>query len=101
MAYVEIPCPAGGACTYVTPKQPIAFAMEVLAMHKEIAHGQGSSVAPGVKPEKFPCPVCSLSWTFNYGVLPPRKCMKCRQCALKGDCSEGHLLHSLRGQVEL
>ena len=67
MADVEIPCPAGGYCTYKTPRLAIASAMEVLAMHKEIAHGQGSSVAPGVKPEKFPCPVCSLSRTFNYG----------------------------------
>ena len=67
LADLEIPCSAGEDCAYVTPKLPIASAMEVLAMHKEIAHGQGSSVAPGVKPEKFPCPVCSLSRTFNYG----------------------------------
>ena len=60
MADVEIPCPAGGDCTYVTPKLPIASAMEVLAMHKEIAHGQGASVAPSVKPEKFPQPMVGL-----------------------------------------
>ena len=35
------------------------------------------------------------------GVLPPRKYPKCRQCALKGDCSEGHLLHTLKEQAEL
>ena len=67
MPEVEIPCSTRGECTYVTPKLPVASVMELLAMHKEIAHGQGSSVAPGVKPEKFPCPVCSLSRTFNYG----------------------------------
>ena len=54
MAEVEIPCPTGGECTYVTPKLPIASAMELLAMHKEIDHGQDISVAPGAKPEKFP-----------------------------------------------
>ena len=38
MAEVDILFPAGGDCAYVTPKLPIASAMEVLAMHKEIAH---------------------------------------------------------------
>ena len=56
MAEVEIPCPTGGECTYMTPKLPIASAMELLAMHKAIDHGQDASVAPGAKPEKFPRP---------------------------------------------
>ena len=75
MADIEIPYIAGGDCAYVTPKLPIASAMEVLAMHKEIDHGQGASVAPSVKPEKFPRPTVGLDepqaaysrgWTSNY-----------------------------------
>ena len=60
MAEVEIPCPTGGECTYVTPKLPIASAMELLAMHKAIDHGQDSSVAPCAKPETFPRPTLGL-----------------------------------------
>ena len=30
------------------------------------------------------------------GVLPPRKCNRCRTCALKGECSEQQLQHSLK-----
>ena len=60
MADVEIPCPAGGECTYVTPKLPVASAMELLTMHKAIAHGHEAAVAPGVKPEKFTRPTVGL-----------------------------------------
>ena len=37
----------------------------------------------------------------NLGVEPPRRCSKCRQCQIKGDCSESHILHSLKDQAEL
>ena len=37
----------------------------------------------------------------NLGVLPPRKCSKCRQCAERGDCSESHLVHTLKEEAEL
>ena len=37
----------------------------------------------------------------NLGVLPPRKCSKCKQCALKGDCSETHYLHTIKEENEL
>ena len=37
----------------------------------------------------------------NMGVLPPRRCLKCRQCALKGECSEKHLIHSLEEEDDL
>ena len=37
----------------------------------------------------------------NLGVEPPRRCQKCRQCQIKGDCSESHILHTLKEQAEL
>ena len=37
----------------------------------------------------------------NLGVLPPRKCDRCRQCAVKGECSETHFLHTLKEENEL
>ena len=37
----------------------------------------------------------------SLGVLPPRKCSKCKQCALKGDCSEAHYLLTLKEEAEL
>ena len=37
----------------------------------------------------------------QMGVLPPRKCLKCKQCALKGECSETHYLLTLKEQAEL
>ena len=60
MADVQILCPSGGYCSYVTPKLPVASSMELLAMHKEIDHGQDTSVALGVKPEMFPRPKVAL-----------------------------------------
>ena len=60
MTEVEIPCPAGGECTYVTPKLPAASAVELLAMHERIAHGSNASAVVNVKPEKFPRPNVGL-----------------------------------------
>ena len=37
----------------------------------------------------------------SMGILPPRKCIRCKQCALKGDCSEGHLVLTLKEEAEL
>ena len=37
----------------------------------------------------------------SMGVLPPRKCAKCRQCAEKGDCSEAHYLLTMKEEAEL
>ena len=37
----------------------------------------------------------------SLGVLPPRRCQKCRQCSLKGECSEKHLLHTLEEEEDL
>ena len=31
----------------------------------------------------------------SLSILPPRRCQKCRQCSLKGECSEKHLIHTL------
>ena len=60
MTYVEIPCTAGRGCEYVTPKLPAASAIELLAIHERTDHGQGASVAPSVKPEKFPRHIVGL-----------------------------------------
>ena len=37
----------------------------------------------------------------GMGVLPPRKCPKCRQCAERGECSEAHFQISLKEEAEL
>ena len=37
----------------------------------------------------------------QLGVLPPRRCERCRQCADKGKCSEQHQLRSLKEEAEL
>ena len=37
----------------------------------------------------------------QMGVLPPRKCPKCKMCGLKGDCSEAHYLFTLKEENEL
>ena len=37
----------------------------------------------------------------SLGVLPPRKCTRCRQWAFKGDCSEAHYLLTMKEQAEL
>ena len=37
----------------------------------------------------------------NMGILPPRRCARCKQCATKGECSENHLQHSLKEEAEL
>ena len=37
----------------------------------------------------------------QMGVLPPRKCSKCKQCAQKGKCSEAHYLLTLKEEAEL
>ena len=39
--------------------------------------------------------------TDNLGVLPARRCAKCRQCSEKGDCSEKHLIHTLEEENDL
>ena len=37
----------------------------------------------------------------GMGVLPPRKCTRCRQCAEKGACSESHYQLTLKEEAEL
>ena len=37
----------------------------------------------------------------NLGVEPPRRCRKCRQCAEKGECSDSHIIHTLKEELEL
>ena len=37
----------------------------------------------------------------NLGVEPPRRCRKCLQCADRGDCSEKHISHSIKEDLEL
>ena len=59
-------------------------------------------ITPTVTKVKVDANLAPGFWESDgMGVLPPRKCAKCRQCALKGDCSEGHLIHTLKEQAEL
>ena len=37
----------------------------------------------------------------NLGVEPPRRCRKCLQCAERGDCSDKHIVHTLKEELEL
>ena len=37
----------------------------------------------------------------SLSILPPRRCQKCRQCSLKGECSEKHLIHTLEEEEDL
>ena len=37
----------------------------------------------------------------SMGVLPPRKCLKCKQCAERGECSESHYQLTLKEEGEL
>ena len=37
----------------------------------------------------------------NLGIQPPRRCVKCKQCAERGDCSEKHLIHTLEEENDL
>ena len=37
----------------------------------------------------------------QLGVEPPRRCQKCRQCADRGDCSDNHIIHTLKEEAEL
>ena len=37
----------------------------------------------------------------TLGVEPPRRCLKCRQCQEKGECSESHILLTANEQNEL
>ena len=39
--------------------------------------------------------------TDQLGVEPPRRCQKCKQCADSGECSEQHIIHSLKEESEL
>ena len=51
------------------------------------------SIDPLLTPDFWECE--------QMGVLPPRKCPKCKQCAQKGECSEAHFLLTLKEEAEL
>ena len=37
----------------------------------------------------------------QLGILPPRRCPKCKQCYERGECSEKHLIHTLEEEDDL
>ena len=37
----------------------------------------------------------------NLGILPPRRCAKCRQCSERGECSDKHRIHSVEEEMDL
>ena len=76
------------------------------------------TVVPNIEvtelPNSMPAPNCQAAkvsidpvltpefWeSDSLGVLPPRKCTKCKQCALKGECSEAHYLFTMKEEAEL
>ena len=64
MAPVELECPAGGTCTYVTPKLEITITL--LEMHERTAHSRddgASATGRSCKPEKFPRPTVGMDET--------------------------------------
>ena len=66
MAPVELECPAGGTCTYVTPKLEITNALTLLEMHERTAHREDNSASVtgrSGKPEKFPRPTIGVDET--------------------------------------
>ena len=38
---------------------------------------------------------------YNLGVESPMRCLKCKQCSERGDCSEKHLIHTLEEENDL
>ena len=73
MAPVELECPAGGTCTYVTPKLEITNALTLLEMHERTAHSRddgASATGRSCKPEKFPRPTVGMDETSErWGTL--------------------------------
>ena len=63
---VQLACPAGAACGYVTEELEVQAAMALLTMHKEIAHPAAVAAAQqqnSCKPEKFPRPNINVDTT--------------------------------------
>ena len=38
--------------------------------------------------------------TDQLGVEPPRRCNSCKQCAERGECSEEHVIHTIKEEIE-
>ena len=54
MAPTKLACPAGAPCQYITEEVELEAAMELLKMHRDIAHAAPAQPQQGKKPEKFP-----------------------------------------------
>ena len=64
MAPVELACPAGGECAYITPPLEATDALELLKIHERTCH-KPSTAPPNSesKPEKFPRPIIGIDET--------------------------------------
>lgn len=63
MAPTKLTCPAGAACGYTTEEVELDSAMELLKMHRDIAHAAAPPPQQGKKPEKFPRPSIDVDTT--------------------------------------
>ena len=78
----------------VVPEVSVADCGKFLADHSESSARFGKvSVNPAFTPEFWE--------SDGLGVLPPRKCTRCRQCAERGECSETHYQMTLKEEAEL
>ena len=73
--------------------QDVEFSNYSDTPHKSVASINKVIVNPVMTPEFWE--------SDSMGVLPPRKCSKCRQCAQKGECSETHYQLTLKEEAEL
>ena len=67
MAPIKLTCPSGDTCDYTTEEVELATAMELLKMHRDIAHANAApaTVQQGKKPEKFPRPSIDVDTTHE------------------------------------
>ena len=63
MAPTKLSCPAGATCGYTTEEVEFEAAMELLKMHRDIAHAAPAQLPQGKKPEKFPRPSIDVDTT--------------------------------------
>ena len=63
MAPTKLTCPAGAPCQYITEEVELEAAMELLKMHRDIAHATPAQPQQHKKPEKIPRPSIDVDTT--------------------------------------
>ena len=68
----------------------------------DVINLEEKTITPAFAKVSIDPPLTPEFWqSDNMGILPPRHCTRCRQCALKGECSESHIQLSLKEEAEL